>query len=196
MYEPCKRIFDKYKTRPHVEVELRLGKINRSTFDTNIGKHDFNLILNGLQKYKGWEEIKQSETSVFYTDKFRVSRDEQTDETIAVTKTKLNKQDFNIVGTSYDCRFCVSQEKPVKYNNNDTEFNMTRIKKRTSFIRKNLTIDMTIVDGGEHEDLDNEDETFYEVELEIIDVKNVDDNKFKNILNKVENILDIIKSRE
>ena len=107
-----------------------------------------------------------------------------------------NNETFDDLIDIYDKIINVESNVDDVTNNNDTEFNMTRIKKRTSFIRKNLTIDMTIVDGGEHEDLDNEDETFYEVELEIIDVKNVDDNKFKNILNKVENILDIIKSRE
>ena len=43
-----------------------------------------------------------------------------------------------------------------------------------SFIRKNLSIDMTICDG-EVEDMDAEDSKVYQVEFEIIDPKKVED---------------------
>ena len=59
---------------------------------------------------------------------------------------------------------------------------MKKTKRRMSFIRKNLSIDMTVVEG-DVEDLDTEDPNSYQVELEIIDPSLVkDDNELFNIL--------------
>jgi hypothetical protein len=60
-----------------------------------------------------------------------------------------------------------------------------------SFIRKNLSIDMTVVEG-DVEDLDTEDPNSYQVELEIIDPSLVkDDNELFNILHKVKDVFNI-----
>ena len=34
---------------------MRLGKINRGSFDTNVGQQMFEKVLAGLKKYQGWE---------------------------------------------------------------------------------------------------------------------------------------------
>jgi hypothetical protein len=68
-----------------------------------------------------------------------------------------------------------------------------RCKKRVSFIRKNLSIDMTIV-TGQPDDLDDEEEETYEIELEIIDPSKVQgDNQFFNIVYKIQCVLNTLK---
>ena len=68
---------------------------------------------------------------------------------------------------------------------------MKKTKRRMSFIRKNLSIDMTVVEG-DVEDLDTEDPNSYQVELEIIDPSLVkDDNELFNILHKVKDVFNI-----
>jgi hypothetical protein len=71
---------------------------------------------------------------------------------------------------------------------------MKKTKRRMSFIRKNLSIDMTVVEG-DVEDLDTEDPNSYQVELEIIDPSLVkDDNELFNILHKVKDLFNILDS--
>ena len=53
--------FDANKNDPSIEVEMRLGKFNGSMFDTNVGKDVFERILNGLEQYHGWEDVKMSQ---------------------------------------------------------------------------------------------------------------------------------------
>jgi len=68
-----------------------------------------------------------------------------------------------------------------------------RAKNRTSFIRKNLSIDMTVV-TGDPSDMDCEEEARYEIELEIIDPKNIKDrNELFNLVQKVFDVLKIVE---
>jgi len=67
-----------------------------------------------------------------------------------------------------------------------------RTKRRQSFIRKNLSIDMTI-SSGDVVDKDAEDPNHYQIELEIIDPSDVScQEEYFNILWKVNDILKII----
>jgi hypothetical protein len=63
-----------------------------------------------------------------------------------------------------------------------------KTKKRVSFFRKNLSIDMTIVSGDSH-DMDSEDPMSYQVEFEILDLERVKtkDDLFK-ILHKINDV--------
>ncbi len=66
-----------------------------------------------------------------------------------------------------------------------------RTKTRHSFVRKNVSIDMTI-SSGDNVDMDSEDEASYQIELEISnpqDVKN--DNEFYNIIHKISDLVKI-----
>jgi len=65
-------------------------------------------------------------------------------------------------------------------------------KYRRSYIRKNLSIDMTII-SGDSTDMDDEDGKKYQVELEIIDPSMVEDEpKLFNIVHKVFDVLKIL----
>jgi len=67
-----------------------------------------------------------------------------------------------------------------------------RTKTRHSFIRKNLSIDMTI-SSGDNVDMDSEEECSYQIEFEIIDPKNVSNlNDFFNTVYKVNDLSKLI----
>ena len=161
---------EQYRDTPHVEIEIRLGKVNRGSFDTNVGQQTFEKVLHRLRKFDGWEKTTETQTTV-YTDtetSKRVVMNDVTDEMeSAVVKKRLYINDQVLEGFPVDARLCISSEVP--YNRDaDTEENFTRVKKRkrVSFLRKGLSIDLTEV-HGEAEDKDSEDAIQYQVELEI-----------------------------
>jgi len=63
-----------------------------------------------------------------------------------------------------------------------------KTKQRVSYIRKNLSIDLTIITGDTH-DMDAEDPVTYQVEFEIIDASRVNtkDDLFK-IIHKINDV--------
>lgn len=190
LFNQAKPHFNAHKAKNHVEFELRLGRINGKMFDTDVGKEIFDKLMCGLMQYKGWEEVKESNTSVYYKDQVRVSVDEDSDETEIVKKIPLVKETLRLEGRPLDVRFAVSLEEPIEQTDEVMDF--MRTKKRTSFIRKNLSIDMTVV-SGQPEDMDCEEPQSYQVELEIIDPCKVsNDNDFYNIVHKVQNILEVL----
>ena len=72
------------------------------------------------------------------------------------------------------------------------EMDRKRTKTRHSFVRKNLSIDMTI-SSGDNADMDSEEEASYQIELEIMKPDAVDDiYKFQNILQKVSDLSKLI----
>jgi hypothetical protein len=183
-------LFEKYMNETNVEFEIRLGKMNAGSFDTDIGEEKFNKILRGLEKYKGWEDTKESNTSVYYKDKLRTTVDEETDDSTTIFKKSITKKNFSLKDSPYDMRFSVAKEIPCDHS--DEEMEGVRTKHRKSFIRKNLSIDMTVV-TGDQTDLDCEEEARYEVELEIIDPTKVNNrDTLYNIIYKVFDVLAII----
>lgn len=195
IFERVKPVFDKYRNEEHIEFEVRIGKFNCGTFDTNVGKAEFETILDGLKRYDGWERVVSTAEEVFYreSDNLRISIDENTSEEKIVQKDKVHKEDFDkLVNAPFDIRFGVSVETPIEDYEGDMD--KKKMKRRMSFVRKNLSIDMTIVQG-DVEDLDTEDPNSYQIELEIIDPKLVkDDNELFNILHKVKDLFNILNT--
>lgn len=183
--------FIKHQNDENIEFEMRLGKINTGSFDTNIGEENFNKILKGLKKFNKWEDVVNTNKSVYYKDNSRTSIDEDTEESVSIFKKNITKKNVNIENKPYDVRFAVSKEIPIDFNEDD-DMDSVRNKKRISFIRKNLSIDMTVV-TGDPTDLDCEDEAEYQVELEIIDPSKVkNDVELYNIVYKIFDVLKII----
>lgn len=184
-------LFDVHNDADHIEVELRLGKFNGQFFDTNVGKVVFDKVLVALQGYKGWEDIRTSTCDVFYHDAagVRLSVDDDTGEQHMIQKQSLVREDFQHQGAPLDLRFSISKELPVS---GEYEMDRKRTKRRQSFIRKNLSIDMTI-SSGDVVDKDAEDPNHYQIELEIVDPASVScQEEYFNILWKVNDILKII----
>ena len=192
LFLKSKPLLDSHKSKKHVEFEMRLGKIHNKMFDTNVGRDAFVAVMDALRVYKAWESVKESTTSVYYKGSARMSIDEDTGDVTTVKKTKLQVIDQYLADRPFDVRFCVSEELPVEVDMGDEVMDYVRHKNRTSFLRKNLSIDLTVV-SGDPDDIDDENEETYEIELEIVDPTKVNDNDtFYNLLYKIECILKTI----
>ena len=189
-----KLLFDKYQNEEYIEMEFRVGKFNGTFFDTNVGEKNYKSILDGLYKYNGWESINSGTSEVYFRseDKTRLTIDESTGDETIVRKESVHKEDFKQSGEiPYDIRFGISRETPIEDDGNST-FTSKKIKHRTSFIRKNLSIDMTVCTGT-MEDMDSEESTVYQIEFEIIDPRKVENlDTLFNIIHKIKNLFNIL----
>jgi len=197
VHEICdviKPLFDKYQNEEYIEMEFRVGKFNGTFFDTNVGEKNYKSILDGLYKYNGWESINSGTSEVYFRseDKTRLTIDESTGDETIVRKESVHKEDFKQSGEiPYDIRFGISRETPIEDDGNST-FTSKKIKHRTSFIRKNLSIDMTVCTGT-MEDMDSEESTVYQIEFEIIDPRKVENlDTLFNIIHKIKNLFNIL----
>ena len=187
-----------YKDEPHVELEMRLGKFNGKMFDTSLGQETFNRVTIGLQRYMGWEQVRGTEHEVFYreSDGVRISVDESSGEETIVRKERVKNEDFKkLKGTPYDVRFSVSKEHPMPEDTN-RDMDKKKTKKRMSFIRKNLSIDMTICSGDSH-DMDVEEPMSYQIEFEIVDPTRIQtrDEMF-NIIHKIKDLFKLLDTNK
>jgi len=115
---------------------------------------------------------------------------EGADDVKRVIKKRVEVQDFQM--DPFDVRLGVSTEVPYEETADEEVFDETRQRIRHSFVRKNLSIDVSMVKGSP-DDMDSEDVISYQIELEIIDpaaVKN--ENELHNILYKVFDIMNIV----
>ena len=182
-------VFESHKDEENIEVEIRLGKHNGSLFDTNVGKETFERILDGLKRYNGWENIKTTTSENYYNDanSIRITVNEDTGEQTMIQKINVVKEDFT--GEPLDVRFSVSREIPTW---GEYPMDRKRTKTRYSFLRKNLSIDMTI-SSGDNVDMDSEEECSYQIELEIVKPQDVGTrDEFFNILHKVNDLSKLI----
>jgi len=182
-------IFEAHKNEGDIEVEIRFGKHNGALFDTNVGKDIWKQVLKGLRKYDGWESTKTSTVDVYYNDNnnIRISVDEDSGEQTMIQKISVVKEDFK--REPLDVRFCVAREIPMS---GEYEMDRKRTKTRHSFVRKNLSIDMTI-SSGDNADMDSEEEASYQIEMEFVKPSDVDSiYKFKNILQKIDDLTKMI----
>ena len=181
--------FEALKTEENIEVEIRLGKHNGSLFDTNVGKETWERVLKGLKNYDGWESTDYTESDVYYNDNsnVRITSNEDTGEQTMIQKISVVKEDFKC--DPLDVRMCIAREIPTS---GEYEMDRKRTKMRHSFVRKNLSIDMTI-SSGDNVDMDSEEESSYQIELEIVKPGDVDSvYKLFNIINKVADLVKIM----
>src|SRR6056300_1664190 len=163
-------ILNKFKDEEYIEMEFRLGK------------------------YNGWERIETSQTDVFYREKdnLRISIDESTNEETIVKKERVWVEDFKqLEGTPFDIRFSVCKEIPMEHDY-ESEMDCKKTKTRTSYIRKNVSIDVTSVSGNT-QDMDSEDPFTYQVEFEIMKPQNVEDkDTLFNIIHKIKDLINML----
>lgn len=177
----------------HLELEFRLGKKNGNYFDTNVGKENFEKIHRRLMRYPSWDAVKHQNATVFYGARkgLRVVYDEDRDEQVScVCKYNAANMDQILSDQPLDVRISVSIENPATYDNDRDTFTSERKRKRTSFIRKGLSIDLSIV---ETLDKDSENSLSYQVELEIIEPpSDLDANKLANHYQKIFDVLKLL----
>ncbi len=173
----------------NLEIEFRLGKKNGSYFDTNIQKDNFEKLYRRLSKYPHWDAIKKQKACVFHGRRkgLRVVYDEDTEEQKCISKYNVTNKDV-ILKEPFDVRIAVSIENPATYDPEKDQFILEVKRERTSFIRKGLSIDMSIV---ENEDKESEDKLVYRVELEIIEPYSLLDEK--KITNHFQKVFDVLK---
>ena len=185
LFEKWCPIIDKFKSAPNTEIEIRFGRKAGKGFDTNVGRESFERALRALRKYQAWESSNHTNSTIYYFggDK-RLSIDEATDEQVGQIKKRVKVDDFSLNDAPFDVRLGVSTEVPFEYDGEETSTKQTT-KERWSFVRKNLSIDMTIVKGTP-DDKDSDEDTTYQIEMEIVDPKALQgsDETFK-LLHKV-----------
>ena len=188
IYDKVKPVFETMKGEENVEVELRFGKHNGSLFDTNMGKDTWERVLRRLKKYQGWERVQSSVADVYYNDanNIRITVDEDSGEQTMIQKINVVKDDFKC--TPNDIRFSISREIPTF---GEYEMDRKRNKTRHSFVRKNLSIDMTI-STGDSVDMDSEESCSYQIEMEIVNPQDVkSDDELYNIIHKISDLVKI-----
>jgi hypothetical protein len=193
IFDSVKDLIFQSKDIPGLEIEMRLGKMNGTFFDTNVGEKTFDKILEALEQFQHWEEKKSDAVEVFYYNesKKRLTWDEENGTQECVMKKNILKKDFSDDKSPYDVRVSVAQEITTDKPEDEDADRMIE-KYRRSFIRKNLSIDMTII-SGDSQDMDDEDGKKFQVELEIIDPTKIEDEpKLFNIIHKVSDILKIL----
>tara|TARA_B110000003_G_scaffold274120_1_gene313312 strand:+ start:1808 stop:2434 length:627 start_codon:yes stop_codon:yes gene_type:complete len=187
---PC---YDRHVPGENIEVEFRFGKFNGSFFDTNVGAATFRKVYEGLQQFLGWEKVVNTVQDVYYADaeNVRMSVDGTTEERSLIRKSKVEQVDFTGIETSpFDVRFSVNHEEPLQ---GEFAMDRKRMKQRTSFIRKNLSIDMTVSTGAAF-DKDDENPACYQIEMEIVDPSEIScEEELYNIAYKINDVMRILK---
>lgn len=179
----------------HLEIEFRLGKknLNGNFFDTNIGKENFDKLHRRLSRYPEWESVKNENVSVFYGTRkgLRVIFDEERDEQVAcISKLTIGTLDQVLQNEKLDVRISASLENPAVYDNERDMFTHERKRKRTSFLRKGLSIDLSVVENC---DKDAENPLVYQAELEIVEpASDLNDTKLMNHYQKIFDVLKLL----
>jgi hypothetical protein len=191
LFEVWEPLIRKHASSDHVEIEMRLGRKTPHKFDTNVGKDSFFKILKALDRFKGWESRSEKTYAVYYgSANKRITVDEDTDESVAVVKTRVAVSDFDLDNCPFDVRLGISKEVP--YEQDDEEMASVKEKRRWSFVRKNLSIDLSQI-KGDPEDPDSDEDTTWHVEFEIIDPKSIgDQNSLFSLMYKIFNILECV----
>ena len=189
LFDKWAQVIETHKNIENTEIEIRFGRRSGSKFDTNVGQTTFDKVLRALNTYDGWESTDHSEVTVYYFDDGkRLSVNEATDEQKGEIKTRVTVDDFHLPGAPLDVRLGVSTEVPFEYDGEETSTEQ-KTKERWSFVRKNLSIDMTIITGTP-DDKDSDDDKTYQIEMEIIDPSQIQNTiELFNLLYKVFDIL-------
>jgi hypothetical protein len=190
MFDKWAQVIETHKNNDNTEIEIRFGRRSGNKFDTNVGQETFQKVLQALTKYEGWESTNHSEVTVYYFEGGkRLSVNEQTDEQIGEIKTRVTVDDFPLPDAPLDVRLGISTEVPFEYDGEETSTEQ-KTKERWSFVRKNLSIDMTIITGTP-DDKDSDDDKTYQIELEILKPSQIQ-NKIE-LFNLLYKVFDIMK---
>lgn len=192
LFSKWKTIIDAHRSKPNIEIEFRFGRRAPGGFDTNVGKSTFDKVLGALRKYKGWEANDHTTSTVYYFEgSKRLTVNEDTDAQVGHIKKRVTVDDFDLEDNPLDIRLGISTENSFEYDGEETSTEQ-KTKTRWSFVRKNLSIDMTIV-KGDPDDKDSDEDTTYQIEMEIIKPSEISSQKdLFNILHKVFDLLNCV----
>lgn len=181
----------RYRDAENIEIELRIGRIFQGKFSTDVGPHIFANVLGGLEAYTGWEAVTELHDEVYYwgggignSSTVRCRYSEQG--SFTERKNAILKKDLKI-GPVLDVRLGISQEIPCEMPSEDATRAIQR--RRKSFLRKNVRIDMTVVTGTPV-DKDSESIESYQIELEILSART--DQEIFSALHKVHDLFKLV----
>lgn len=190
LFEKWSPIISKFKTDPNTEIEIRFGRTAAKGFDTNVGRESFEKAYRALGKYSAWENTQHTTSTVYYFEGGkRLAVDEESDEQVGHIKKRVRVDDFSLDDSPFDVRLGVSTELPFEYDGEETSTRQTT-KERWSFVRKNLSIDLTIVKGTP-DDKDADDDTTYQIEMEIVNPSALTDQT--DTFNLIHKVFDLLK---
>lgn len=155
----------------HVEVEVRLGRVNGKRFNSGVNKSIFSKISNGLQSYTNWDKTEFCRSTVLNFDKIdntiRCISEIKDGETSVryISKQKVCILDFTSVSTCCDIRMCVSLEIPVTARPRLDDATRRVVRDRISYTLGKWRYDLTTVT-----DIQGQEE--YQVEIELVDPVN------------------------
>lgn len=174
--------------KSNLELEFRIGKKNSNYFDTNIGKETFEKVHRRLMRYQEWDAVKHQKAVVYYGVRkgLRIVYDEDTDDQTVITKYNFATMDNVLSEQPFDVRVSLAIENPATYDQEKDRFPVIKKRIRTSFIRKGLSIDMSII---ENDDKESESPFVYQIELEILDPRSLNDISFANHYQKIFDVL-------
>jgi hypothetical protein len=148
---------DSFLVMPFVEVEMRLGTMS-NTFDSNVDKKYFQLILDNLSR--GDFTIETKNTIEYINDNVKLI-----DDSVVMLKENVLKKTFTMSNSPFDLRLSVNQEFLMKNCSSFEKENcLIRKKLRNSFISKHYRYDLTVVD----EKKNGISREKHEVEIELI----------------------------
>jgi hypothetical protein len=154
-----KNIFGTYN-----EFELRLGKQTASGFKSDIGKDNYEKLLQTLQASK-WDSVEDTNiTDTIYIGGIRKS---STGSIIKKTTTYKNHIRIN---QAHDIRFAINKELPVLKTG--TTIEMKRHKIRKSFRKQFYRFDITFI----------KNDNSYEIEMELVDIDYAKMHSFEYII--------------
>jgi hypothetical protein len=190
LFDKWEKVIEDHRHSDNVEIEIRFGRRSGPKFDTNVGETTFKKVLAALNKYEGWETKNHMNATVYYFDGGkRLSVDEETDEQVGQVKTRVTVNDVELASQPLDVRLGVSTEVPWEYDGEETSTEQ-KTKERWSFVRKNLSIDMSVIKGNP-DDKDSDDDTTYQIEMEIIKPSEIQ-NKIE-LYNMLYKVFDVLK---
>jgi hypothetical protein len=190
MFAQFSPIVSNFLKSPNHEIEFRLGKMSRGKFDTNVGVTAYENVIRGLGAFNGWESVKRSNETIYYgTNGRRAVCDDNTDDIVRCIKNRVHVVDFKM--EPFDVRLGISTEIPYEPTEDEEEFEKTKVRIRHSFIRKNLSIDVSMITGTP-DDMDEEQSTVYQIEMEIIKPEDVkSEQELYNIIYKISDVMKI-----
>ena len=170
-----KELIEKYKNKNDIEIELRIGRIDETSFISGLNSKDFfNKIKENLDTCKDW-----SKTDIVYSEEIIYHKFKQINildkndiilNTIFQNKNKIENNDLFFENTPYDIRIAIASENIInKPKINKEEEKCKRHKKRYKYYYKDFIIDLTEVS----QIINTVEKVIYELEVELV---NLDSN--------------------
>lgn len=139
-----KKHFNAHKDLENLEVEFRLGYIEKGKFNPDIGQLYYNNLIYAFDNSNAWHSVQKTKSTDYFFDSKRLTVHENGD-SVCIKKEKLKNIDFEFQGTGFDLRVSFSKEIPTEKFSLEKS-NYVRIKERTSYCHEHLSYDLTKVE--------------------------------------------------